>query len=138
MRRWFWALNLWRNSPSPMNRETPMNQMLATRRYGATQQARSLREQEADVFRRVNYALKAAQQGDAIEVARALADNRRLWIAVESAIVHPANQLPQGLKVSILKLSRTIQREMDSAEPDIALLIETNDQMIGGLMGDPG
>ena len=40
-----------------------MNQMLATRRYGATQQTRSLRDQEADVFRRVNYGLKAAMNG---------------------------------------------------------------------------
>ena len=38
----------------------PMNQMLATRGYGATQRTRTLREQEADVFRRVNYGLKAA------------------------------------------------------------------------------
>ena len=115
-----------------------MNQMLATRRYGATQQARSLRDQEADVFRRVNYGLKAALNGDAIERTRAIADNRRLWMAVEGAIVHPANQLPQALRVSILSLSRSIQREMEGTEPDIAFLIDMNDQMISGLSGDPG
>jgi hypothetical protein len=35
-------------------------------------------------------------------------------------------------------LSRSIQREMEGAEPDIAFLIEMNDQMISGLAGDPG
>ena len=115
-----------------------MNQMLATRRYGAAQQARSLRDQEADVFRRVNYGLKSALNGDAMERARAVADNRRLWLAVEAAIVHPANLLPQALRASIVSLSRAIQREMDNGEPDIAFLIDMNDQMIAGLCGDPG
>lgn len=115
-----------------------MNQILATRRYGAAQEARSQRDQEADVFRRVNYGLKSALTADAIDRARAVSDNRRLWMAVEAAIVHPANQLPQALRASILSLSRSIQREMENAEPDIAFLIEMNDQMIGGLSGDPG
>lgn len=115
-----------------------MNQTLATRRYGATQQTRSLREQEADVFRRVNYALKAALNADAVERARAIGDNRRLWLAIESAMIHPANQLPAELKASILSMGRTIQREMVGPEPDIAFLITMNDQMIAGLCGDPG
>ena len=54
-----------------------MSQMLGTRGYGATLRTRSLREQEADVIRRVNYALKAAVNADAIDRARAVADNRR-------------------------------------------------------------
>ena len=115
-----------------------MNQMLATRRYGTTQQTRSLRDQEADVFRRVNYGLKAALNGDTIERARAIADNRRLWLAVQAAIIHPANQLPETLKASILSLGRLIQRETDTQSPDIPFLINMNDQMILGLSGDPG
>ncbi|MFN7307575.1 MAG: flagellar biosynthesis regulator FlaF [Alphaproteobacteria bacterium] len=115
-----------------------MNQMLATRRYGTIQQTRSLREQEADVFRRVNYGLKAALNGDAIERARAVADNRRLWMALEAAMTHPANQLPEALKGSILSLGRLIQREMQVKSPDILFLINMNDQMIAGLSGDPG
>lgn len=115
-----------------------MNQMLGALRYGAAQQTRSLREQEADVFRRVNYSLKAALNADAIERARAVADNRRLWLAVESAMLHPANQLPDALKASIVGLGRSIQREMESREPDLPFLINLNDQMILGLSGDPG
>lgn len=115
-----------------------MNQSLATRRYGTTQQTRSLREQEADVFRRVNYALKAALNADLVERVRAVADNRRLWLAIESAMTHPANLLPQELKASILSLGRLVQREMDSLTPDFSFLININDQMIAGLSGDPG
>ena len=115
-----------------------MNQMAGLRRYGAAQQTRSPREQEADVFRRVNYALKAAINADAIERARAVADNRRLWLAVEAAMMHPANQLPDALKASIISLGRTAQRDMDTREPDLSFLINLNDQMIAGLSGHPG
>jgi flagellar biosynthesis regulator FlaF len=116
----------------------PMNQMAGLRRYGAAQQTRSPREQEADVFRRVNYALKAAINADAIERARAVADNRRLWLAVEAAMMHPANQLPAALKASIIGIGRSAQRDMDTREPDLPFLINLNDQMILGLSGDPG
>ena len=115
-----------------------MNQMLVNRGYGATQRARSLREQEADVFRRVNFFLKAALNGNAIDRARAIADNRRLWFAVEASLVNPGNLLPEASRVSILRLGRGVQREMDTNEPDIDFLIKVNEQMIAGLSGDPG
>ena len=116
-----------------------MNQMMfGARGYGAVQRVRSLREQEADVLRRVNYMLKAALHADAIEKARALADNRRLWLATEAAMINPGNLLPEATRASIVSLGRLIQREIDSKEPDIAFLIEMNDQMIAGLSGDPG
>jgi flagellar biosynthesis regulator FlaF len=115
-----------------------MNQMLGTRGYGATQRARSLREQEADVFRRVNFLLKAAINGNAIDRARAIADNRRLWLAIEASLINPDNLLPEATRVSILRLGRGVQREMDTNEPDIDFLINVNEQMIAGLSGDPG
>ncbi|MBM3587051.1 MAG: hypothetical protein FJX33_04420 [Alphaproteobacteria bacterium] len=118
--------------------ENPMNQMLGSRGYGATQRTRSLREQEAGVFRCLNYALKAALNSDVIDRARVVADNQRLWLAIESAILHPANQLPNALKASIVGLSRSVQREMDKEVPDLPFLTGINDQMIGGLSGDPG
>jgi flagellar protein FlaF len=75
---------------------------------------------------------------DAIDRARAVADNRRLWLAIEAAILHPANQLPDALKASIVSLGRSVQREMDKEAPDLSFLIGINDQMIAGLSGDPG
>jgi len=117
---------------------TPMNQMLGTRGYGATQRVRTLREQEADVFRRINYGLKAAINGNAIDRARAISDNRLLWLAIEVALVNLENQLRETTRVGILRLGRGVQREMDNQEPDIAFLIDINEQMIAGLSGDPG
>ena len=116
----------------------PMNQMLGTRGYGATQRTRTLREQEADVFRRVNYGLKAALTSDPIDRARAISDNRRLWFAIEAALVNPDNQLPEITRVGIMRLGRSVQREMENLEPDINFLIDINEQMIAGLSGDPG
>ena len=117
---------------------TPMNQMLGPRGYGATQRVRTLREQEADVFRRVNYGLKAALNGDAVDRARAVSDNRRLWFAIEAALVNPENQLPEVTRIGIMRLGRGVQREMENLEPDINFLIDINEQMIAGLSGDPG
>jgi hypothetical protein len=37
-----------------------------------------------------------------------------------------------------MRLGRGVQREMENPEPDIAFLININDQMIAGLSGDPG
>ena len=117
---------------------TPMNQMIGPRGYGATQRVRTLREQEADVFRRINYGLKAALNSDAIDRARAISDNRRLWFAIEAALVNPENQLPETTRLGIMRLGRGVQREMENPEPDIDFLININDQMIAGLSGDPG
>ena len=115
-----------------------MSQALLSRAYGAAQQVRSLREQEADVFRRVNYSLKAALTADTINKARAISDNRRLWLGVEAALSHPANQLPAATRQAILRLGRAIQHEMDNKQPDISFLVEMNDQIIAGLSGNPG
>jgi hypothetical protein len=46
--------------------------------------------------------------------------------------------LPDALKASIVRLGRSVQREMDQEAPDVAFLININDQMIAGLSGDPG
>jgi len=107
----------------------------AARAYGASQTALDPREREADVFRRVTGALRAALEQDTLARARAVADNRRLWLAVEAALVHPANQLPESLRAGLLSLGRAVQREMGSAAPDLPFLIEVNEQVTAGLCG---
>ena len=49
-------------------------QIQAARAYRAASAYRSPREQEADVFRRVTGALRAAQKGTAMDQAKALAN----------------------------------------------------------------
>jgi flagellar biosynthesis regulator FlaF len=105
------------------------------RAYGAARAARDPREQEADIFRRVTGGLRAVQQQDGAARVRAVADNRRLWLAVESALRDPSNQLPQQMRAGLVSLGRAVQREMDQGEPDLAFLIEINDQVAQGLAG---
>ncbi len=110
-----------------------MNMMHARRAYQMTRQAMDPREQEADVFRRVTGALKAALEQEGIARARAVADNRRLWIALDASLRHPANQLPQQTKLTMLQVGRTVLREMENTTPDLPFLIEINEQMASGL-----
>lgn len=105
------------------------------RAYGAARAARDPREQEADIFRRVTGGLRAVQQDhDGPARVRAVADNRRLWLAVESALSDPSNQLPPPMRAGLISLGRAVQREMDGGEPDIAFLIEVNEQVAQGLV----
>ena len=111
-----------------------MNRDAAARRaYGATAAALDPREREADVFRRVIGALRAATAEDGLARARAMADNRRLWLAVDAAVQHPANLLPEALRANLLSLARSVQREMEAPAPDLAFLIEVNEQIASGL-----
>ena len=110
-----------------------MNMMHARRAYQMTRQAMDPREQEADVFRRVTGALKAALEQEGIARARAVADNRRLWIALDASLRHPANQLPQQTKLTMLQVGRAVLREMENTTPDLPFLIEINEQRASGL-----
>jgi flagellar biosynthesis regulator FlaF len=105
---------------------------LAARAYGASRNALDLRVQEADVFRRVIGALKAAMTDEARR-PRALSDARRLWLAVETALADPHNQLPRQLRASIVSIGRAVQRELDEPEPDLGFLIEMSEAIASGL-----
>jgi len=103
--------------------------------YEAAGTHRSQRQQEADVFRRAIGALKAAREGDPIRRVRAIADNRRLWIAVTDLMRDPGNALPVELRASIMSVGLTVQREMDRDTPDIGFLIAINENLAAGLDG---
>jgi len=105
----------------------------AARAYQTAASHRTLREQEADVFRRANAALKVARNGSVVDQSRALADNRRLWLTVHQLLVDPANELPDALRSSIIAVGRTVRREMDKAAPDYEFLIEVNENIATGL-----
>jgi flagellar protein FlaF len=110
-----------------------MSTLQARRAYQLTRQAMNPREQEADVFRRVTGALRAALEQEGIARARAIADNRRLWIALEASVRHPANQLPQQTKLAMLGVGRAVLQEMENPKPDLPFLIEMNEQLAAGL-----
>jgi len=106
----------------------------ALRAYGAARGARDLRVQEADVFHRVTGALRGVAD-DPLRRARALADNRRLWLAIEGAATDPLNGLPTPLRAGLVSIGRAVLRELDSPQPDVDFLIEMNEQVAGGLSG---
>lgn len=105
----------------------------ATRAYEAAACHRSQREQEADVFRRVIGALKAAREAGPIPRVRALADNRRLWLAVNDLMQDPNSILPTELRASIASVGNAVQREMDRDVPNFDFLVAVNENIAAGL-----
>ena len=108
----------------------------AARAYEAAANHRSAREQEADVFRRAVGALKAAQNAPPLLQTRALADNRRLWLAVNDLMRDPSNALPDQLRASIVSVGMAVQREMDREAPNFDFLIAINENIAAGLSAD--
>ncbi len=109
----------------------------ATRAYQASSDHRSLRMQEADIFYRATGALRAATRGAAIDRARALADNRQLWLTVVGLVQDPANTLPAPVRASIISVGKSVQREMDARSPDFEFLIAVNENIASGLAAIP-
>ncbi len=106
----------------------------AVRAYAAAAEFRSLREQEAEVFRLANASLRRARESDRRLVrVRALADNDRLWLAVMGLVSDPANALPETLRASIISVGLAVQREMQRDSPNFDFLIAVNENIAAGL-----
>jgi len=103
--------------------------------YAAASSHRSLREQEADVFKRVNYVLQSARNGRKLDQVKALSDNRRLWTTLLDLLHDRDNALPAELRASIISVGRTVQREMQNSVPDFSFLIAINENLAAGLTG---
>jgi flagellar biosynthesis activator protein FlaF len=106
----------------------------AVRAYRTASNYKSQREIEADVFRLVIDGLRAANDHGNVQKVKAVADNRRLWVIVQSVVTDPANELPKSLRAQILSLSLAMQREMNVESPDLGFLIAVNESMVAGLI----
>jgi flagellar biosynthesis regulator FlaF len=113
------------------------NVNLAARAYATAAVNKTTREQEADIFRLVIARLQAARNAGAIARVRALADNRRLWMAISDLVSDDRNPLPRKTRAGILSISKCVQRAMDADEPDFDYLITINKNMAEGLSGNP-
>jgi flagellar biosynthesis activator protein FlaF len=109
----------------------------AARAYEASSSHRNLREQEADVFRRANGALRTARDQGVIPRVRAIADNRRLWMMMIDLLRDGTNALPEDLRASMVSVGLAVQREMDRGAPDFDFLISVNENVAAGLSGAP-
>ena len=105
----------------------------ASQAYQQAADRRSLREQEAEVCRPARGAWRGARGGANLHRARAIADNRRLWLAVSDLMNDPDNALPIELRASIVSVGRTVQREMQRDDPDFDFLISINEHIAAGL-----
>jgi flagellar biosynthesis regulator FlaF len=92
------------------------------------------KQMEAEVYARATRALREAMDNENPAIlARALADNRRLWDAVLAAVIDPSNRLPVPLRAQIASLARSVLRECDAESPDTDLIIEVNEQIAAAL-----
>lgn len=112
-----------------------MRSLAASQAYKKSATFRNVREQEADVFIRVNAVLRAARQGNALTRTKALADNDRLWITLIDLLKDPENPLPKPLRASLVSVGGAVQREASLPEPDFGFLIGINEQIAAGLSG---
>lgn len=108
---------------------------VATRAYRASAAHRSLRDQEADVFRYAIGALRSARNEGPVARVKALADNRRLWGMVTDLMRDPENRLPEALRAQIISVGLAVQRHIDGETPDFDFLIGVNENMAAGLSG---
>lgn len=108
----------------------------AARAYQAAATHRSLRAQQADLFRQTNGALQAGKTGSQVVRARAVAENRQLWGTVVGLMYDPANPLPASLRGSIVSIGLAVQREMDRSQPDFDFLISVNENLAAGLANE--
>ena len=109
----------------------------ATRAYQAAAESRSAREQEADLFRYVNAALRTSRDSTPMARVRAVADNKRLWSLVNVLVRDEDNQLPTALRAQIASLGLAVMRELDRPEPDFDFVIGINENIAAGLAGQP-
>jgi flagellar protein FlaF len=107
----------------------------ASNAYAASASHRSLREQEAEVFRRTNAILCRARNKSGVARVRALSDNRLLWTTVMNVLLDPDNALPAELRAAIISVGLTVQREMSCDDPDFDFLLSINENLAAGLSG---
>ena len=110
-----------------------MRSMNAAIAYRRSATFRNTREQEADVFRRVNAQLRVSSEP--VARARALADNERLWITLGDLLRDPDNKLPMPMRATLLSLGAAVRREGNAADPDLGFIIGINEQIAAGLSG---
>jgi len=107
----------------------------ATRAYAVSSNRRSRREQEAEVFRLVNAALRRGRESGGAVLVRALADTMRLWNMVLDLVGDPDNTLPADLRASIISVGLAVRRETQRPQPDVDFLVSINENIASGLSG---
>ena len=115
-------------------------QALAHKAYGEVRnRTADPRSIERALFRQVTDAMIEAQnlkQSDPEKWANAINRNLDLWTVLATDLMHPENQLNEGLRKSLLELSIFVRRastQILSGGEGLADLIDINESIIVGL-----
>ena len=95
---------------------------------------RTPRATEYEVFAKATTALRRAS--NAVERARAIADNRALWTLLATEVADPRNPLPRTLRARIFYLSEFVtheSRRVLRGDSDTAALVDVNAAIMSGL-----
>jgi flagellar biosynthesis activator protein FlaF len=104
--------------------------------------ARTLRGIEYDLFARVTHRLKTAQtrgRADFAAMAKALHENRQLWIALASDVAEPGNELPAPLRAQLFYLYEFTEQHSAKVLEGTAsaeVLIDINTAVMRGLRSE--
>ena len=112
-----------------------MHGVKALQAYKKSATHRGIREQEADIFFRVNAILRSVSDPHTMAGVKALADNDRLWITLLDVLADPSNALPLETRAKLISIGRAVRREHASPDPDLSFLIGVNAQIAAGLSG---
>jgi len=103
----------------------------------ASQNAESPRQTEYRAFAQFTRAMEEADKEDnAMDRIRAVANNRRLWLTMQTDLLSDENALPDELKGRLLSIAFWVGRyslQAMKGEASVAPLITVNKQIMEGL-----
>lgn len=109
----------------------------------ASSPTRTGRDTEYAIFARVTGALGAVDEKDKRafpQLARAVADNQRLWGVLAEDLMNDDNQLPVPLRANLISLAEFVRRHslaVLGGRGSLAPLIDINTMVMKGLRGQP-
>jgi flagellar biosynthesis activator protein FlaF len=100
---------------------------------------RTARDAEYAVFASVTHALRAADETNFPQVARAVSANQRLWGALADDLMSDRNALPLQLRANLISISEFVRKHSMAVlggRAGVAPLIDINTMIMRGLRGD--
>ncbi|MBE7635217.1 flagellar biosynthesis regulator FlaF [Sneathiella sp. P13V-1] len=104
----------------------------------ANQNTENPRQTEYRAFAIFTRALEEAEAKGPVEVVKAVADNRQLWLTLQMDLASEDNKLPKELKAQLISISIWVNRysaEALKGEASLEPLITVNKQIMEGLRG---
>ncbi len=102
------------------------------------QNTESPRQTEYRAFAIFTRALEEAEAKGPVEMVKAVADNRQLWLTLQMDLASEDNKLPKELKAQLISISIWVNRysaEALKGEASLEPLITVNKQIMEGLRG---